>query len=62
MEDESKAEEELERLQSLHDTVERLRAQLKTIQMEEPSSPSEPHPPDARNEAKGGGPSSAAPG
>jgi hypothetical protein len=43
MEDESRAEQEMARLQSLHDTVERLRAQLKTIQIENPSAtPEEP--------------------
>jgi hypothetical protein len=43
MDDEIKAEQEMARLQSLHDTIERLRAQLKAIQIENPSErPEEP--------------------
>ncbi|HYP06905.1 MAG TPA: hypothetical protein VER03_11800 [Bryobacteraceae bacterium] len=36
MSDEVRAEEEMERLQGMHETVERLRLQLKTIKLEAP--------------------------
>jgi hypothetical protein len=40
MGDELSAEREMERLQSMHETVERLRSQLRTIQLEEPTTAS----------------------
>ena len=54
MDNEIKAEEELARLQTLHETVERLREQLKHIQMEHPSAESTtPLAPPARDVGTG---------
>lgn len=36
MDDDSRAEQEMMRLQEMHDTVERLRSQLKTIKLTDP--------------------------